>query len=93
MESSCEFDIEPSGSIKCWEAIEWPNNCWPLKQCSTPYRVSGYVNAISPCLCSRKYNVVSLIYKYIIFGVNYWYLILVTVGCYFVFGISAVSSM
>jgi hypothetical protein len=25
VESCCEFDIEPSGSIKCWETIEWPN--------------------------------------------------------------------
>jgi hypothetical protein len=24
-ESSCEFDIEPPGSMKCWEIIEWPN--------------------------------------------------------------------
>jgi hypothetical protein len=24
VESSCEFGIEPSGSIKCWETIEWP---------------------------------------------------------------------
>jgi hypothetical protein len=24
MESSCEFGIEPSGSMKCWETIEWP---------------------------------------------------------------------
>jgi hypothetical protein len=23
--SSCEFSIEPSGSMKCWETIEWPN--------------------------------------------------------------------
>jgi hypothetical protein len=23
--SSCEFGIEPSGSMKCWETIEWPN--------------------------------------------------------------------
>jgi hypothetical protein len=22
---SCEFCIEPSGFMKCWEAIEWPN--------------------------------------------------------------------
>jgi hypothetical protein len=22
---------ETSGSIKCWETIEWPNNCWPLE--------------------------------------------------------------
>jgi hypothetical protein len=21
----CEFGIEPSGSMKCWESIEWPN--------------------------------------------------------------------
>jgi hypothetical protein len=27
MESSCEFGIEPSGFIKCWESIEWHNNC------------------------------------------------------------------
>jgi hypothetical protein len=31
LESSCEFGIEPSGSIKCWETIEWPNNWWPLE--------------------------------------------------------------
>jgi hypothetical protein len=24
-ESYCEFGIEPSGSIKCWETIECPN--------------------------------------------------------------------
>jgi hypothetical protein len=24
-----EFDSEPSGSIKCWETIEWPHNWWP----------------------------------------------------------------
>jgi hypothetical protein len=26
VESSCEFGIEPSSSIKCWETIECPNN-------------------------------------------------------------------
>jgi hypothetical protein len=26
VESYCEFGIEPSGSIKCWEIIECPNN-------------------------------------------------------------------
>jgi hypothetical protein len=25
VESSCEFGIEPMGSMKCWETIEWPN--------------------------------------------------------------------
>jgi hypothetical protein len=26
VESSCEFGIEPSGSMKSWETIEWPSN-------------------------------------------------------------------
>jgi hypothetical protein len=26
VECSCEFGIEPSGSIKCWETIECPNS-------------------------------------------------------------------
>jgi hypothetical protein len=26
VESSCEFGIEPTGSIKFWKTIEWPNN-------------------------------------------------------------------
>jgi hypothetical protein len=25
VESCCEFGIEPSGSMKCWETIEWPS--------------------------------------------------------------------
>jgi hypothetical protein len=25
METSCEFGIEPSDSMKYWETIEWPN--------------------------------------------------------------------
>jgi hypothetical protein len=24
-QNCCEFDIEPSGCMKCWETIEWPN--------------------------------------------------------------------
>jgi hypothetical protein len=24
--NSCEFCIEPAGSIKCWETIEWPHS-------------------------------------------------------------------
>jgi hypothetical protein len=24
VESSCEFGIEPLGSMKCWETIKWP---------------------------------------------------------------------
>jgi hypothetical protein len=27
----CELGIEPLGSIKCREAIKWPNKWWPLK--------------------------------------------------------------
>jgi hypothetical protein len=30
VERSCEFDIEPSGSMKCRETIDWPNIQWPL---------------------------------------------------------------
>jgi hypothetical protein len=36
VESYCKFGTEPSGSIKCVEAIEWPHNSWPLEQCSVP---------------------------------------------------------
>jgi hypothetical protein len=25
VESCCEFGIEPTGSMKCWETIGWPN--------------------------------------------------------------------
>jgi hypothetical protein len=25
VKSSCEFGIESSGSMKCWETVEWPN--------------------------------------------------------------------
>jgi hypothetical protein len=31
VESSCEFGIEPSGSIKRWETIECPNN-WEIEE-------------------------------------------------------------
>jgi hypothetical protein len=31
MESSREFGIEPSGSMKSWETIEWLQNWWPLE--------------------------------------------------------------
>jgi hypothetical protein len=38
VESSFEFGIEPSGSIKCWETIECPNNLGPLEWRSAPSR-------------------------------------------------------
>jgi hypothetical protein len=28
---SCEFGDEPSGFMKCWETIEWPNNWLPVE--------------------------------------------------------------
>jgi hypothetical protein len=31
VESSCEHGNEPSGSMKCWESIEWLYNWWPLE--------------------------------------------------------------
>jgi hypothetical protein len=36
--SSCEFGIEPSSSMKCWETIEWPN----ISSCAQLHRVSVY---------------------------------------------------
>jgi hypothetical protein len=36
LEGSCEHGDEPSGSIKCWEVLEWLHNCWLLKKGSTP---------------------------------------------------------
>jgi hypothetical protein len=34
VESCCEFGIEPSGSIKCWETIERAKTFGPLEWCS-----------------------------------------------------------
>jgi hypothetical protein len=35
MEDSCEHGNELSGSMKCWEVLEWLHNWWPLgKDCS-----------------------------------------------------------
>jgi hypothetical protein len=31
VESSCECNNEPSGSMKCWETIKWLQNWWPLE--------------------------------------------------------------
>jgi hypothetical protein len=39
VESSCEFGIEPSGSIKCWEASECANN-WGLFESDQHHTVS-----------------------------------------------------
>jgi hypothetical protein len=36
LEGSCEHGDEPSGSIKCWEVLEWLHNWWLLKKGSAP---------------------------------------------------------
>jgi hypothetical protein len=36
LEVSCEHDNEPSGSIKCWEVLEWLLNWRLLKKGSAP---------------------------------------------------------
>jgi hypothetical protein len=44
LESSCELGNEPSGSIKCWEAIEWLHNLWPLEWYSAPHNFINYIH-------------------------------------------------
>jgi hypothetical protein len=36
VEGSCEHGIEPSGSIKCWEIVDWLHNWRLLKMGSVP---------------------------------------------------------
>jgi hypothetical protein len=36
LEGSCEHGNEPSGSIKCWEFLEWLDNWQLLKKGSAP---------------------------------------------------------
>jgi hypothetical protein len=36
VEGSCEHGDEPSGSIKCWEVLEWLHNWRILKKGSAP---------------------------------------------------------
>jgi hypothetical protein len=36
VEGSCEYSIEPSGSMKYWEVLEWLPNYWVLKKGSAP---------------------------------------------------------
>jgi hypothetical protein len=36
LEGSCEHGDEPSGSIKCWEVLEWLHNWRLLKKGSAP---------------------------------------------------------
>jgi hypothetical protein len=45
VESSCEFGIEPSGSIKCWESSECRNN-WRSSSGAELHRVSWLVRQI-----------------------------------------------
>jgi hypothetical protein len=32
----CEYDFEHSGSVKCWDVLEWLHNWWLLKRGSAP---------------------------------------------------------
>jgi hypothetical protein len=36
VEDSCEHGNEPSGSIKCWEVVEWLHNWRILKKGPAP---------------------------------------------------------
>jgi hypothetical protein len=36
VEGSCERDVEPLVSIKCWEVFEWLHNWQLLKKVSVP---------------------------------------------------------
>jgi hypothetical protein len=37
VEGSCEYGNELSGSIKCWEILEWVSDWWVLKKDSPPW--------------------------------------------------------
>jgi hypothetical protein len=43
VDNSCEFGIEPLGSIKCWETILWPNIYW-LSSSAQLHRVCQLVS-------------------------------------------------
>jgi hypothetical protein len=64
VESSCEFGIEPSASIKCWETIEYPNNMQkhvPLKRwypCTTEQGIITTKFTILILTALRNLNVI-----------------------------------
>jgi hypothetical protein len=37
VEGSCECGNEPSGTINCWESIEWLHSWWALEYYSSPW--------------------------------------------------------
>jgi hypothetical protein len=37
MKGFYEHGKELSGSIKCWEILDWLSNCWLLKKDSAPW--------------------------------------------------------
>jgi hypothetical protein len=39
VESPCEYGNEPSGSINCWEILEWQRNWRLLKKGSAPWNL------------------------------------------------------
>jgi hypothetical protein len=38
VEGSCQHSNEPSGSIKCWQFLEYLHNWWFFKKRSAPLR-------------------------------------------------------
>jgi hypothetical protein len=61
MEGSCEHDDEPSGSIKCWEVLEWLHNWWLLapwvskkELLSFPRRYSQFMKIEISYHCSQE---------------------------------------
>jgi hypothetical protein len=61
VESSCEFGIEPSGSMKWWETIKWPNIVASQVVFSSTELVSIYVY-ISVCYFHVSYVETVLLY-------------------------------
>jgi hypothetical protein len=52
VESSCEFGIEPSGSVKCWGTIEWPSISG--LSVSAQLHIVSYQQLLEPMECIRR---------------------------------------
>jgi hypothetical protein len=51
VEGSCEYGNEPSGSIKCWEVLEWLHNWRLLKKSTAPW--SQLARKVAQTFCSQ----------------------------------------
>jgi hypothetical protein len=61
VESFCEFCTEPSGSMKCWETIEWSTSS-DLSSSAQFYRVSYVVSLLKwRCIFFSKECVISIL--------------------------------